>query len=389
MKIYNQSSNIKGGLFLLGVILVATLLMYSQTIVNKLRDDNREIVQLYAEIIAASVKDESDANLTFVFEEIITKVQFPVIYADREHHPIYSKNLPSELNSNELEAHKLTMSKQNEPISLEFMNNETGQNINIGFLYFGDSELINKLQWLPYLEIGAVAIFIILGFVGFTMIRNSEKRHIWVGMARETAHQLGTPVSALLGWIDMLKNNPAKIHDVLNEMSSDLSHLEQIVDRFSRMGSDAKMEEYDLSKTVQTIIKYLERRLPSIGKNVKIDSNVSNNLMVHGNSILISWALENIIKNAIDAIDHDSGTILIESSIDGGHAFILITDNGRGIPKRDHRNIFRPGFSSKNKGWGMGLSLVKRIIEDIHYGKIQVLESSEGKGTIFQISLPR
>ena len=389
MKIYHQSSNIKGGLFLIAVILVASLLMYSQSIVNILRDDNREIVQTYAEIIAATVKDESDANLTFVFEEIISKVQFPVIYADRDHKPIYSKNLPLGLNFDELETNKQTMAVQNEPIPLEFINTSTGENMNIGYLYFGDSELIKQLQWLPYLEIGAVAIFIILGFVGFTMIRNSEKRHIWVGMARETAHQLGTPVSALLGWIDILKGDPTKINNVLDEMSNDLSRLEQIVDRFSRMGSDAKMEEYDLSETVQTIIQYLERRLPRIGKNVEISSNVESDLQLTGNSVLISWALENIIKNAIDAIDHDSGLIEISSSMENKSVLILITDNGKGISKRDRKNIFRPGFSSKNKGWGMGLSLVKRIIEDIHGGKIRVMDSTNGKGATFQISLPR
>ena len=389
MKIYKHSVNIKGGLFLLGVVLIASLLMYSQSIVNKLRDDNREIVQLYAEIIAATVKDETHANLTFVFEEIINKVQFPVIYADRDHRPIYSKNLPIGLNVVELEKHKQTMSVQNDPIPLEFLNSNTSEIINIGFLYFGDSKLIKQLQWLPFLEIGAVAIFIILGFVGFTMIRNSEKRHIWVGMARETAHQLGTPVSALLGWIDMLKHDPGKINDVLDEMSTDLNRLEQIVDRFSKMGSDAKMEDFDLYETVHTIIQYLERRLPRIGKNVEINSSVEKDLYISGNSILISWALENIIKNAIDAIDHDEGSIDIKSTIESKHLLIRITDNGKGIAKRDHRNIFRPGFSSKNQGWGMGLSLVKRIIEDIHFGKIQVMESAQGRGTTFQLSLPR
>jgi hypothetical protein len=172
-------------------------------------------------------------------------------------------------------------------------------------------------------------------------------------------------------------------------MSTDLNRLEQIVDRFSKMGSDAKMEDFDLYETVHTIIQYLERRLPRIGKNVEINSSVEKDLYISGNSILISWALENIIKNAIDAIDHDEGSIDIKSTIESKHLLIRITDNGKGIAKRDHRNIFRPGFSSKNQGWGMGLSLVKRIIEDIHFGKIQVMESAQGRGTTFQLSLPR
>ena len=388
MKIYKHSTNIKGGLIFLGVILISSLLMYSQSIVNKLRNDNREIVQLYAEIIAATVKDESDANLSFVFDEIIKKVQFPLIYSDRNHIPIYSKNLPEDLNQEDLLKHQKTMSAQNKPISLDFVDSNSGKYLHIGFLYYGDSNLIKRLQWLPFLEIGAVAIFIILGFAGFSLIRNSEKRHIWVGMARETAHQLGTPVSALMGWVDIIKNNPQKLDDVLDEMSTDINRLEQIVDRFSKMGSEAKMEEYDLSNVIENVKIYLERRLPSIGKNVQINNQVEEGLLLNGNSILVSWALENIIKNAIDAIDHDKGKIEIKNIKGNNTIYITISDNGRGIPHKDRKNVFRPGFSSKAKGWGMGLSLVKRIIEDIHAGKIEVKESSKTEGTTIQISIP-
>lgn len=388
MKIYKHSTNIKGGLIFLGVVLISSLLIYSQSIVNKLRNDNREIVQLYAEIIAATVKDESDANLSFVFDEIIKKVQFPLIYSDRNHIPIYAKNLPEDLSQDDLLQHQKTMSAQNKPISLDFVDSNSGKYLNIGFLYYGDSNLIKRLQWLPYLEIGAVAIFIILGFGGFTIIRNSEKRHIWVGMARETAHQLGTPVSALMGWVDIIKQNPQKINDVLDEMSTDINRLEQIVDRFSKMGSEAKMAEFDLSNVIENVNTYLERRLPSIGKNVQINNKVEKKLLLNGNSILVSWALENIIKNAIDAIDHDQGKIEIESTKVNNTIFITISDNGRGIPHKDRKNVFRPGFSSKAKGWGMGLSLVKRIIEDIHSGKIEVKESSKSDGTTIQISIP-
>ena len=388
MKIYKHSINIKGGLIFLGVILISSLLMYSQSIVNKLRNDNREIVQLYAEIIAATVKDESDANLSFVFDEIIKKVQFPLIYSDRNHIPIYSKNLPEDLNQKDLLKHQKTMSAQNKPISLDFVDSNSGKYLHIGFLYYGDSNLIKRLQWLPFLEIGAVAIFIILGFAGFTLIRNSEKRHIWVGMARETAHQLGTPVSALMGWVDIIKNNPQKLDDVLDEMSTDINRLEQIVDRFSKMGSEAKMEEYDLSNVIENVKIYLERRLPSIGKNVQINNQVEEGLLLNGNSILVSWALENIIKNAIDAIDHDKGKIEIKNIKGNNTIYITISDNGRGIPHKDRKNVFRPGFSSKAKGWGMGLSLVKRIIEDIHAGKLEVKESSKTEGTTIQISIP-
>ncbi len=388
MNIYRHSVNIKSGLFILGVILIAALLIYSQSIVNKLRDDNREIVQLYAEIIAATVKDKNDTNLNFVFDEIIKKVQFPIIYSDREQNPIYSKNLSEDITLDDLVSYKQAMDKSNKPIPLEFVHHLSGETFNIGYLHFGDSSLIRQLQWLPYLEIGAVAIFIILGFGGFTVIRNSEKRHIWVGMARETAHQLGTPVSALLGWIDLMKSNPEKVDQALEEMSVDTKRLEQIVDRFSKMGTDTKLESVNIKTTVDQVTTYLERRLPSMGKNVSIKNHINDDVVIPGNSILISWAIENVLKNAIDAIDKEDGKIEIRGKSENNQFLLQITDNGKGIARKDWKNIFRPGFSSKEKGWGLGLSLVKRIIEEIHSGKIEVIKSTQSKGSIIQISLP-
>jgi len=388
MNIYRHSVNIKSGLFILGVALIASLLIYSQSIVNKLREDNREIVLLYAEIIAATVKDKTDANLNFIFDEIIKKVQFPIIYSDQQQNPIYSKNLSDDITPDDLLSYRQTMDNSNKPIPLEFVHPVSGETIIIGYLHFGDSSLIKQLKWLPYLEIGAVAIFIILGFGGFTIIRNSEKRHIWVGMARETAHQLGTPVSALLGWIDLMKANPEKIDTALEEMSVDIKRLEQIVDRFSKMGTETKLESVSIKTVVDQVTTYLERRLPSLGKKVKIKNQIEDDAVIHGNGILLSWALENVLKNAIDAIDQENGQIEISGKPENNQFLLTISDNGKGIARKNWKNIFRPGFSSKQKGWGLGLSLVKRIIEEIHSGKIEVIKSSQSTGSVIQISLP-
>jgi len=388
MNIYRHLINIKSGLFILGAVLIMSLLMYSQSIVNKLRDDNREIVQLYAEIIAATIKDKSDANLNFVFDEIIKKVRFPIIYSDREQIPIYTKNLSEEMTQKDLLRYQRIMDDSNRPIPLEYIHDVSGETIIIGYLHFGDSSLITQLRLFPYLEIGAMAIFIILGFVGFSIIRNSEKRHIWIGMARETAHQLGTPVSALLGWIDLMKTNPEKTEQALSEMSIDTKRLEQIVDRFSKMGRDAVKESVNVKGVVDQVRNYLERRLPSIGKNITIQNNVDESIFIQGNSILLSWALENVIKNAIDAIDHKNGLIEINGRLENAQCNLFIADNGKGIPRKDWKNIFRPGFSRKQKGWGLGLSLVKRIVEEIHSGKIEVVKPAKSKGTMFRINLP-
>ncbi len=387
MKNYHHSVNIKSGLIIFGLVLIISLLVYSRSIVNKLRDDNMQIVQMYAQIIAATIKDESDAGLSFVFDEIITKVQFPIIYSDRDQTPINTKNLDKDLSVDELRVHQKTMDVQNNPIALEFVT-VPNELITIGYLHYGDSTLIRQLEWLPYLEISAVAIFIILGFAGFTFIRNSEKKHIWVGMARETAHQLGTPVSALMGWLDLIKQHPNKTDQVLEEITVDMRRLEQIVERFSKMGSESKFVEVELHSEIRSVVTYLERRLPSMGKQVNISINITKDLRVTGNSILLSWALENILKNSVDAIDHDHGLIEINGQTSNGNIFLNITDNGKGISRKDWKNIFRPGFSSKANGWGLGLSLVKRIIEEIHSGKIEVIDSSVNEGSTMQLTLP-
>ncbi|MFQ6615102.1 MAG: hypothetical protein ACE5D1_09700, partial [Fidelibacterota bacterium] len=209
MRWLNHTGNIKGGLFVLGIALIGALLFYSQQLVNALREDNRQIASLYAELITSAVAEQDDTNLDFIFENIIKKVQFPVIQSDTRGIPVSWRNLPDNINSREaVQSIMQTMDRQNKPLPLVYTNTETGGQYTFGHLHYGDSGLIQKLIWLPYVEIGAIALFILLGFVGFSVIRNSEKRNIWVGMARETAHQLGTPVSSLLGWVAWLDEHP-------------------------------------------------------------------------------------------------------------------------------------------------------------------------------------
>lgn len=368
----------------MGLVLVGSLLGYSQWIVMHLRNDNREIVKLYAEIIANTVNDPSDANLNFVFDEIIIKIRFPIIYSDVNKIPMYARNLKEGLTINALKREQNIMDRQNTPIPLEFVV-DIGKVIPLGYLHYGDSSLIRRLQWLPYLEIGAVAIFIFLGFAGFTMIRNSEKRHIWVGMAKETAHQLGTPVSALMGWLERLKSHPDEHLEIIKEMEVDLQRLSQVSDRFSKIGSESVFVKIELMQLTENVTQYLSPRLPSFGKDIRLDVKGDVTVIIEGNPILISWALENIIRNGIDANDKDNGLISIIVGNDKKGAFILIEDNGKGIRKKDWKNIFRPGFSTKNHGWGLGLSLVKRIVEEIHGGSIEVIESVINVKTVIEI----
>ena len=386
MDFLKYSSNIKAGLFLLGFVLIIFLLSYTQNIVNELRSDNGEIVKLYAEIIAETISDENDANLDFVFDKIIQKAQFPIIYSNNQREPIYSKNINKD--KSKLKKIQLTMDEQNEAIPLSYANPLTNEIILIGYLHYGDSNQIEKLKWLPFIEIGAITLFIFLGFISFSIIRNNEKRNIWVGMARETAHQLGTPISSLMGWLEWLKNKPNDQDKIINDISIDLDRLQQVNDRFSKMGSEAKLKEIHLSSIVDNVVIYFNRRIPSMGKSITIENKLFSNIKIKANGILISWAIENVIKNAIDALENE-GIITLKSNMDKKNIIIEVQDSGKGILRKDWKNIFRPGFSTKEQGWGLGLSLTSRIIKDIHGGDIYVSKSKPGKGSTIEISLPK
>lgn len=389
MNSYRNNNNIKVGLFFVGLILIIGLLGYSNSIVNRLRDDNRNIVKLYSEIIAKTVNEDSDTNLNFVFDEIIKKVQFPIIYSDAKNTPIYSRNISGIELPDQLKKPMGAMDRQNDPIPISYYDQISGQSIPLGFLHYGDSDLIRKLQWLPYLEIGVVAMFIFIGFMGFNSIRNSEKRNIWVGMARETAHQLGTPVSALMGWVDRIKRHPEESSHVVQEMESDLERLNQIGTRFSKMGSQTVLNSISLKELINRQTGYLKKRMPSLGKDIELRLTSNEDINIEGNEVLLGWAIENVIRNGIDSIKGELGTVEIKIYSDDNYGIIQLKDNGSGIQKKDWRNIFRPGFSTKERGWGLGLSLVNRIIEEIHGGEIKVIHSEIGVGTTFEISLKK
>ena len=386
MDLLKHSSNIKAALFLLGFILVIFLFTYTQGIVNELRKDNGEIVKLYAEIIAQTISDENDTNLDFVFDEIIQKAQFPIIYSNNKKDPVYSKNINT--SKSNLRKIQSTMDEQNEAIPLRYTNPQTNEIILIGYLHYGDSSQIEKLKWLPFIEIGAITLFILLGFISFSIIRNSEKRNIWVGMARETAHQLGTPISSLMGWLEWMKNKPNDQEKIIDDISLDLERLQQVSDRFSKMGSETKIEEVHLSNIVDNIVLYFNRRIPSMGKSIIIENQLESDLKIRANGILISWAIENVVKNAIDALDNE-GIISLKSKFEKKSIIIVIEDSGKGISRKNWKNIFRPGFSTKEQGWGLGLSLTSRIINEIHGGSIYVSQSKPGQGSTIEISLPK
>ncbi len=385
MTAYRYTVNLKTGLFAVGVLIVAGLLWYSQSLVRELQENERRLVDLYANMIATAASEVGGEEIGFVFDQVIQRIEFPVVITSREGQPVSWRNveLPPDLPAEEEQAFVqrivTRMDKAHNPVEVRY-----GELV-ISRIHYGDSSIVSRLRWLPFVEIAVAGLFILVGFMGFTMIRNSEKRSIWAGMARETAHQLGTPVSSLMGWIDILRNRGAKGDEALAELESDVHRLEQIADRFHKVGSVPRFEELDLMVLAESSADYFRRRLPTSSETTIAVSGGST--VVQGAETLLQWALENLIKNALDACQGRKGVIQVKVAAVAGSGVIEVLDNGVGIPARDRRNIFRPGYSTKTRGWGLGLSLTRRIVKDIHRGKLRLVSSKPGE-TVIRMTLP-
>lgn len=392
ISIYHLKGKFKGVLFISATLIIILLLLHSQRIVNQLRTESRNILQFYANLYASAASEETSSNLNFIFEEIILRTNFPIIQTDPESNPIAWKGIEIESNDQSPEAIEKVkgmvevMRHDSDPIPLKY------QEIMLGYLYYGDSNLITQLQMLPYIGISVVSLFVLIGFLGFRSIQKSEQQFIWVGMSKETAHQIGTPLSSLMGWLELLKSK-AGDKDTLNnlkEMGKDIERLNRITARFSQIGSPANLKDEKIASIISNVVKYFKSRLPQWGKQVNIVENYHVSPTVALNKDLFEWVIENLLKNAIDAIEKDVGRIEINLNElkNSRHSVCIdISDNGRGIDTKRKSEVFKPGYSTKKRGWGLGLSLAKRIIEQYHGGKLTVKESSANQGTTMRILL--
>jgi signal transduction histidine kinase len=393
------SVNIKILLLIVAILIAAGTLFYTQNLVQKLQKKEKQIVELYArgiEYIANST--DSGADLTFLFENIIKPIDFPLVITDAN--DVLNLNNRSEVRNvkydTTLSRDKLKsffdkkikeMDEQHNPILVTYADSIVLQKI-----HYGDSELIVRLKYYPYLQILIAALFIILGYIGFSNIKKSEQSNIWVGMAKETAHQFGTPISSLMGWIEMLKmhyQDEDRVLDITNEISDDVEKLNRITYRFSKIGAVPELKKLSVYDEIHKVKEYFARRLPQLGKSVEIVLQGDKQVYAELNAELFEWVIENLIKNALDAIDHNEGRIEITVKELRKEIEIDVTDNGKGIDLKRRKDIFRPGYSTKRRGWGLGLSLSKRIIEVYHKGKIFVKSSVIGEGTTFKIILKK
>ncbi|NBC87859.1 MAG: two-component sensor histidine kinase [Bacteroidetes bacterium] len=259
------------------------------------------------------------------------------------------------------------------------------------YVYYDESPLVTELRWFPYIQLLFVGLFIGVGYVGFSYVRRSEQSNLWVGMAREAAHQLGTPISSLMGWTEILRMpdlDEEQRMDAVEEIDKDVQRLNRVAARFSDIGSMPKLEERDLGPIVEQTADYVRRRAPRRGRRVTIDVDMPDPVVARVNEELFAWVIENLLKNALDAIEED-GRIEVTGFDDGEFINIDVRDTGCGIDRREWRNIFRPGFSTKKRGWGLGLSLAQRVVEEYHEGSIRLMESTPGEGSRFRVEIPR
>ncbi|MCK5119750.1 MAG: HAMP domain-containing histidine kinase, partial [Candidatus Latescibacteria bacterium] len=271
-----------------------------------------------------------------------------------------------------------------------------------GYLHYGESYALNRLRWMPLIEMGAIFLFIYIGFLGFRNIKNSEQRYIWVGMAKETAHQLGTPLSSLFGWLELMKaeiepmrtlergGNFRKSDRILASMEQDVHRMTRMASRFNLIGSVPELKIQNLVPILSEIISYMKDRLPQLGRDVRIFEDYEEIPEVPVNRELLGWAFENLMKNALDAMDRTNrdAEIRIRVRAETRKVRIEFRDNGRGISSKERKRIFRPGYTTKNYGWGLGLAFVKRIVEEYHGGKVFLRESVAGEGTAMVVDLP-
>ncbi|RPG59857.1 MAG: sensor histidine kinase [Flavobacteriales bacterium TMED191] len=365
-------------LVLLAFCIVATTLWYTNNLANKLKIEEQKKVALWAK----ATKELSDMNnsnydVGFVFEVVNNNTTVPVIQVNELGDIIAHRNINKPHTEDELQKQVKLMKRKYLPIEIELINGTKE------YIYYKDSRLLQNLKNFPFFILSIIAAFIIIAYFAFSNARIAEQNKVWTGMAKESAHQIGTPLSSLLGWLEYLKENKIE-QSVTSEIEKDLSRLSVIASRFSKIGSLPKLNKINLIPVLDSSINYMQKRASS-----KISIRlISNSPQVNAkiNLDLFEWVIENIIKNSMDAIN-ETGKIVVKIIENKKTIFIDIIDNGRGVKKTLSKQIFEPGFTSKKRGWGLGLSLVKRIIKDYHKGDVSLLKSTPNQETIIRIVL--
>jgi len=369
-------------LFIFLVMIGAGSLFYTNQLVRILSIEETKKVSLWAE----ATKQLADINVTnqdlgFPLQVIQNNTTIPVMWVDAKDHIIASRNLDSlRVNNQEYLANQLKkMKRENQPIIMDLGNGEKN------YIYYRNSILLTKLTYYPYIQFGIILLFILVSYFAFSEARKAEQNLVWVGLSKETAHQLGTPTSSLMAWVELIKER-SNDKQLIRELEKDVIRLEKITERFSKIGSKPILKKENIIDILKESVEYLKSRTSD--QIVYKISFPYDDIKIPVNSALFGWVIENICKNAIDAMD-GAGTVDINVKDNTQIIYIDISDYGKGISKNKFKTIFKPGFTTKQRGWGLGLSVAKRIVEDYHDGKIFVYQSDLMKGSTLRIVLKK
>lgn len=381
MDFYGRKNLWKFILLLLAVAIGGATLFYTESFLKELRAEEVKKANQWAKAMAAIRQADDDADLSLPSEIVTDNTTIPVILADQHDTIIASRNFEGQRAQDPqwLQARLQELKAAGSYIEVPFGKEQSN------FVYFQNSNLLTKLRIYPIVLLVVISLFVIIAYLAFSSARKAEQNQVWNGLAKETAHQIGTPLSSLMGWLEMLRMNQAD-PEMISEMEKDIERLDTITDRFSKIGSKPSREKWEVNTLTAEAVDYLKRRSP---RKIAVSFEpFPQALHAHLNKPLYEWVIENLVRNAIDAI-HREGWIKVSVSATEKHIRIEVADSGKGISANNLRRIFRPGFSTKKRGWGLGLSLAKRIIESYHAGKISVVSSQLGEGTVFRIVISR
>jgi signal transduction histidine kinase len=381
--LYSNKKQVKWIVILVSIVIGSGSIWYTNRLVNELKERERRQIELLSAALEYAASNAE--NLTFINQEIIQQnYSIPIIMVDPEGDPIEFRNIRFKKNADgldsirTLESELLEMREEYEPILLE----EAGIQV-----FYRNSELLLNLKYYPYVQLAVIILFGVLAYTLFNQSKIAEQNRVWAGLTKETAHQLGTPIASLMAWIDYLRNSPVweENREIIQEMDKDVVKLRMVTERFSSIGSKPVIQPENLYESIEDTITYLRPRISTkVEMNINADSKDLDAMM---NRPLFEWVIENICKNAVDAMK-GKGTITIDVLQDSDKFVIVdISDTGKGMEKNMYKRVFNAGFSTRHRGWGLGLTLAKRIIEGYHGGKIFVKNSEVGKGTTFRIVL--
>ncbi|HYG01598.1 MAG TPA: HAMP domain-containing sensor histidine kinase [Chryseosolibacter sp.] len=391
--IYQNNPRLKWIVLAISFLISIASIYYTNVLVDQLKMRERQQVQLFARAIEYTLNEDFSVNMLFVSEEIINKNNsVPTILVDENKNVIHVRNIDIDSTKNQafierqLNRELKKMAETYEPIIINLYDPSSNELFGTQRLYYRNSFLLTQLIAYPYIQLSVIAIFGFISYLAFSYSKAAEQNRVWVGLAKETAHQLGTPLSSLMAWIEVLRDDPAfRDKGLVGEFEKDIHKLRIVTERFSSIGSTPVLRQENIVTLVTNVVTYLR---PRVSSKVKIEIfTLSENIVAMAHAPLFEWVIENLCKNGVDAIG-SAGQIAIKILRGNENKiFIDITDTGRGISRSKLKMVFKPGFTTKKRGWGLGLTLAKRIIESYHNGKIFVKSSDENQGTTFRIIL--